>query len=177
MAPPKVTVTIEYIEGRCTRNPDTGCLLWLGAARSNGTDLYGRIKFNGRDTTVHRAMYALHHGHVADDLVIDHKCRVTLCCNPDHLEAVSQQENVMRGRGLAAENAKKTHCKNGHLLSGDNLLEWQLLYNRRRICKICAHQVYAKANQRKRQSRIDDRLRRGLPADGRKRPTTPTVLP
>ena len=41
--------------------------------------------------------------------------------NPDHLEAVTGKENVLRGIGLSATNARKTHCKNGHELSGDNL--------------------------------------------------------
>ena len=33
-----------------------------------------------------------------EGLVIDHKCRNRLCCNPDHLEAVTQAVNVQRGK-------------------------------------------------------------------------------
>lgn len=33
---------------------------------------------------------------------------------PDHLEAVAFAENIHRGNGLAAENAAKTHCPQGH---------------------------------------------------------------
>jgi hypothetical protein len=34
--------------------------------------------------------------------------------NWDHLEAVTKRENVLRGVGATAVNARRTHCKNGH---------------------------------------------------------------
>ena len=52
---------------------------------------------------------------------IDHWCKNHACCRPGHLEAVTHQENILRGIGIAALNAKKTHCLNGHLLDGENL--------------------------------------------------------
>ena len=44
----------------------------------------------------------------------DHLCRVRSCVNPAHLELISVKQNVMRGTGLTAMNAKKTHCPSGH---------------------------------------------------------------
>jgi hypothetical protein len=35
-------------------------------------------------------------GDVPEDLVIDHKCRTPSCVNPDHLEPVTQGENLRR---------------------------------------------------------------------------------
>jgi hypothetical protein len=47
---------------------------------------------------------------------IDHRCRMTLCVNPAHLEPVRHRENMRRGL-----QATKTHCHRGHPLSGANL--------------------------------------------------------
>jgi hypothetical protein len=53
-------------------------------------------------------------------MVVDHICRVRHCVNPDHLEAVTQRENVRRGekgmKGMVtgAMNRAKTECLRGH---------------------------------------------------------------
>lgn len=41
--------------------------------------------------------------------------------NPDHLDPVTNRENILRGEGPPAQNSRRTHCKYGHKLSGDNL--------------------------------------------------------
>lgn len=56
----------------------------------------------------HRLSYTLAYGSIPEGLVIDHLCRTPVCVRPDHLEAVTQQENMRRGPGA------KTHCKRGH---------------------------------------------------------------
>jgi hypothetical protein len=50
--------------------------------------------------------YELTYGPIPEGLVIDHLCRVRSCCNPEHLEAVTPEENNRRTRAL--------QCKNGH---------------------------------------------------------------
>jgi hypothetical protein len=72
-------------------------------------------------------------------LTLDHlkdKCISRACCNVDHLEEVTSKENVLRGNGLTALNARKTHCLNGHKLSGDNLY----IACGKRHCKECRRQ-------------------------------------
>jgi hypothetical protein len=55
-------------------------------------------------------------------LQIDHLCRVRHCVNPAHMEPVTPRENILRSPvALAAINARKTHCPQGHPLSGANL--------------------------------------------------------
>ena len=49
-------------------------------------------------------------------------------------EAVRERENVMRGEGVCARNARKTHCKHGHELSPENIY-WRP--NGRRECATC----------------------------------------
>jgi len=63
---------------------------------------------------------------------LDHLCRVRACAHPWHVEDVTMQVNILRGNGLAAQNARKTHCKNGHLLT-----ERKASGNKERFCRIC----------------------------------------
>lgn len=78
----------------------------------------------------HRAMFELVNGPVPDGLDLDHLCRNTLCVNPDHLEPVTRRENVLRGEGRSAQNARRTTCLHGHELTFTK-------NRRRRFCVIC----------------------------------------
>lgn len=89
--------------------------------------------------TAHCLFYEIFVSLVPNGMVIDHLCRNTLCVNPTHLEAVTQQLNVLRGEGGAALNMKKTHCPQGHPLSGSNLTKSGLSQGRR-ACRICKNE-------------------------------------
>ena len=82
-------------------------------------------------------------GEISIGLQIDHLCKTRLCVNPEHLEVVSSKENVLRGDSFSAVNSKKTHCKNSHELSINNLIKSKLIKENKRICKICRN-VYQK---------------------------------
>ena len=114
--------------------PNSGCWLWAGTMSGNG---YGRIRDDrDRQIQAHRAAYELFVGPVSKGLDLDHLCRVRCCVNPDHLDLVTVTENVMRGFGIPANNARKTHCKRGHLLAGNNL---RIRPDGRRVCRTCAY--------------------------------------
>lgn len=95
-----------------------GCWLWLGCLDHKG---YGRIKHKGRSARTHIEAFAAVRGAPPPKTVLDHKCRVRHCCNPEHLEPVSVLENTLRGEGPTAHKSRQTHCKAGHPLSGDNV--------------------------------------------------------
>jgi hypothetical protein len=107
------------------------CWNWTGGVAKSG---YGSIN-RGRRTEgtvlVHRASWELLRGPIPDGLHIDHLCRNRRCVNPDHLEPVSPGENVLRGEGLSAQNARKTRCKRGHSLDD------ALIINGARFCREC----------------------------------------
>lgn len=58
---------------------------------------YGKFRIGGKQVLAHRAMYEQEVGPIPDGLVIDHLCRVTICMNPAHLEAVTPAVNTQRG--------------------------------------------------------------------------------
>ena len=131
----------SFIFSRCDIIGD--CWVWSGSTYVNG---YGSIIRLGKGYLAHRII-AIEFCGVTDSDVTDHLCRNRLCCNPEHLEAVSIGENVMRGVGLAVNNARKTHCKQGHELTAENI------YSRKdrlqRGCKICRSNSVKKNLERK----------------------------
>lgn len=121
-------LTIEDIKQLCTIS-DGGCWLWL----FRPSHKYGTITFFKKRFYIHRHTYTMANGPIPEGLEIDHLCRERRCCNPEHLQAVTGSTNNSRSESLSARNARKTHCKRGHELSGSNL------YVRRgnRGCRTC----------------------------------------
>lgn len=76
---------------------------------------------DGRRIGGHRFAYEWLIGPIPEGFQLDHLCRRPHCVNPGHLEPVEPRENYLRGVGPAAQNARKTCCPQGHLLSGGNL--------------------------------------------------------
>lgn len=99
---------------------------------------YGRVTWaeNGRMRygLAHRVMYTHELGPIPDGLDLDHLCRNRACCNPDHLEPVTRQTNLLRGETIPAARAQVTHCPAGHPYSGDNLFRDK---KNRRACREC----------------------------------------
>lgn len=116
---------------------DGECWVWMGSAAGG----YGQIMIDSAAVKVHRVMYERLKGPVEDGLQLDHLCRVTRCCNPDHLEPVSARINILRSTGPAALNAVKTHCKNGHEFTPENTYARPDGSGRAcRVCKVAAIQ-------------------------------------
>jgi hypothetical protein len=94
---------------------ETPCLLWQGPKDEDG---YGRLHLNGKRSRAHRTAYEDANGQIPEGLVLDHLCRIRHCVNPDHLEPVTNGENVHRAG--AARRAAITHCPKGHEYTPEN---------------------------------------------------------
>lgn len=100
------------------RGASSDCWLWRGLEHSSG---YGQFFFRGRVENAHRVAYMLERGPIAPGMCLDHVvCSTRLCVNPWHVEQATQRENILRGAGLAAQNARKTQCKYGHPYTAEN---------------------------------------------------------
>lgn len=113
-----------------------GCWEWTGTKASTG---YGLLSVNGKNEGAHRVSVILSGREIPHGMHIDHLCRNPICVNPGHLEVVSPGENILRGETITAANVEKTHCPNGHPLSGENL-DAYALKNGRRACRECMRQ-------------------------------------
>lgn len=124
-------------------DPVTGCWLWTGA--TNGRAGYGLIYVEGKNRLVHRVSYEEHVGPIEKE-TLDHLCRVRRCFNPEHLEPATHRENTLRGVGLTAQHAKKTHCPQGHLYSGENLIVKKAGDRACRACVCVRNRLYREKN-------------------------------
>jgi hypothetical protein len=95
---------------------------------------YGQIRVDGRDLGAHRVAYTELIGCIPEGLKLDHLCRNRACWNPYHLDPVTHRVNVLRGAGLTAQSARRTHCLNGHLYDAANTY---IKPNGSRQCRAC----------------------------------------
>lgn len=112
-------------------NKTDSCWIWTGA-NTGGENAYGTIWKNGRHHLAHRVMHELHNGEILDGQEIDHVCKTKLCVNPDHLEAVTHRENMLRADS-GWKCREKTHCPKGHEYTKENTR----ITHGSRSCKTC----------------------------------------
>ncbi len=107
----------------------TGCHVWTATTVGGAYGLF-YVNERKRQILAHRFAYERSKGPIPVGLHIDHLCRNKSCVNPEHLEAVTHQENHRRVVWKV-----KTHCKRGHALTGDNV--YVRPKDKGRRCKAC----------------------------------------
>lgn len=103
------------------------CWEWAGSHDKQGYSRTGRA-------LAHREVYKLLVGPIPEGTELDHLCRNRGCVRPKHLEPVDHRTNVLRGQGLAAQQARRTHCPQGHPYDEENTY---LSPKGKRDCKTC----------------------------------------
>ena len=117
------------------------CWIWNGSKSKAGYGYY----WDNKHIYAHRFSYEICFGKIRRGLTLDHLCRNTSCVNPEHLEPVTMKENILRGEGWAAKNARKTHCKCGQPL---------VKTTRQRYCRVCANKSDLASKKRRKMEGI-----------------------
>ncbi len=115
----------------------SGCWRWTASTMGSG---YGRFKIRGRKSMIaaHIFAYEQKYGPVPDGKELDHLCRNRWCCNPDHVEPVTHQVNVVRGNAPNMILHRSGKCRRGHEQNETNT-KYQTRNGKRHraFCKIC----------------------------------------
>ena len=108
---------------------------------------YGIFPIKHMTIRAHRLSYEFYTGKpLPANKVCDHLCRNRACVNPVHIEMVDSKTNILRGVGVAAINARKIKCVNGHEFKFPNVYVPRSIHGRH--CRKCLSINLKKRNDR-----------------------------
>ena len=117
--------TINRFWAKVERKGPDDCWMWVGAIHlpNKCGQRYGQfgLSENGKKTNfrAHRLAWMLCNGQIPDGYVVMHSCDVPLCCNPAHLKAATQAENL-------ADRDRKGNTARGSKQGASKLTEAQV---------------------------------------------------
>ena len=128
-----------------TKEDKNGCFIWQASIGKPG---YGTFRMHSKYYNAHRWVAHLAYNVPYDDpRVVMHSCDNRACVNPAHLSWGTQKENLNDARAKGHYNkSPQMICKNGHLLTPDNI---QPSPDGRRRCKKCYIARYTASNSRR----------------------------
>ncbi len=144
----------ERFESKILRRA-SGCWEWAGSHfKETGYTIFNRkSRKDGiwRPTTGHTFSYETYVGQIPSGTNIDHLCRNRGCVNPEHLEAVTPQVNMLRSEAPSAISVRTNKCYRGHDFTPENTYTKNRDGRPKRECRECQ-----RARERKRVRRRKD---------------------
>lgn len=88
-----------------------GCMYCTSHCKD--ADGYVRIKYKGKQERLHRVLYELKFGKIPKGMLIRHKCDNRNCCNIEHLEIGTHQDNMndMKERGRSVKGRENISAR------------------------------------------------------------------
>lgn len=119
------------------------CWIWSGKLARNGYPYLWDVRTQKTRKASHISWELANATQFPTGLFACHRCDKPACVNPSHLFLGTQRDNMRdaaaKGR-LFTPHGRRTSCKNGHPLTGDNVIE--NTYGKRRtihrLCRICS---------------------------------------
>jgi hypothetical protein len=138
----------QKLQNKIMPEPMSGCWIWSGARTDQTPKGYGIVWIGKKCIAAHRAVYMLLIGQIADDLELDHLCRLPACVNPNHMEQVTHLVNCKRGTAgarILERSRAVTHCPKGHEYSSANTkLSRNWFGGLSRKCRACDRERHRK---------------------------------
>lgn len=124
------------------------CWEWRGIRDTGG---YGFAYWRGKHLRAHRLALELSGVELVPGLVVDHLCANKVCCNPEHLEQVTQAENMRRADMSGRKGVKPVRGPMGP--NGEAICGSAGMYRKGCRCDLCrAHQAARVKDYRKRKA-------------------------
>lgn len=112
---------LRYINGHArNKSPvdyivdENGCWVWQKSLARG----YGKLRVDGKTVSAHRYFYEKFIGPIPVGMTIDHVCKNKKCCNPKHLEVVTQAENNRRRSSTKLNIVTATWIRHIHDVTG-----------------------------------------------------------
>lgn len=103
------------LDPRIEMIPESGCWIWLSYVDVHGygvSSVPRRFHAPGNKGYAHRLFYESMRAPIPPGMVLHHTCRVRCCVNPDHMQPMTNVENVLEPQSVSnsAINAAKPNC-------------------------------------------------------------------